>query len=109
MIIRLRESKLFVLFLFVLFVFQIYAVRNYFNDGSDPVIKFANNNFHVDTVTGNVSAPNGTTMDLVFITKVRPIAGVQKFEYKYTTFRFCGNMLTGIDAESEWIEVDVSQ
>jgi hypothetical protein len=89
-----------VIFMFAFFLFSL---------NSDPVIKFANNNFLVDTATGDVSAPNGTVKNCVVITQARPIAGQQKFEYKYTTFRFCGNMLTGIDAESEWIEVDVSQ
>jgi hypothetical protein len=91
--------------LLVAFMFAFYL----FSLSNGVVVKFANNNFYVDTSTGNVSAPNGTTMDLVFITKVRPIIGVQKFEYKYRTLHFCGNLLTSADPESAWVEVDVSQ
>jgi hypothetical protein len=107
MVMKLRESKLFVLFLFVIFVFQVYAFRNYFNN-DDTEIKYGDNNFIVDTVTGDVSVKSGTIRSCLIITQTRQNAQPLRFEYKYTTMHFKGNLLTSMDPESEWIEVQLT-
>lgn len=76
-----------------------------FSSNGESVIKFADNCFHVDTSTGNISAPSGTVMDCVVITQTRKNDQPLRFEYKYTTLHFCGNLLVGMDPESEWVEV----